>query len=109
MTRTDVPAQDVLDLLALETTLDDQPSRAVHGAAGTHFGEHVLDDVLRLPVHTPADLGDVGEDGLLALAHDLRGRDREPLAGGLQELGVRGVQLGVEAVKELKSAGANEC
>ena len=88
---TDVPTQNVFDLLLLEATLDDKATGAVNGASGTHFREHVLDDVLRLPMHTSADLGDVGEDGLLALSHDLRGRDREPLACGLQERGVRGV------------------
>ena len=58
--------------------------------------------MLRLPVHTFADIGDVGEDGLLVtFTHDLWRGDGVPLASGSEEGGVRGVQLGVETVKEL--------
>ena len=89
---TDVSAQNVLDLLLLETTLDDKAPRAVDGAGGTHFREHVLDDMLWLPVHTFADIGDVGEDRLLvSFTEDLRGRDGVPLAGGREEGRVRSV------------------
>ena len=48
--------------------------------------------MLRLPVHTFADIGDVGEDRLLvSFAEDLRGRDGVPLAGGGEEGRVRSV------------------
>ena len=100
--RTDVTTQNVLDLLLLETTLDDKAPRAVDGAGGTHFREHVLDDVLGLPVHTFADVGDVGEDGLLvAFTCELRRRNCVTFAGGGKECGVRGMELSVESVKEL--------
>ena len=92
----------MLDLLLLETTLDDKASRAVDGAGGTHFREHVLDDVLGLPVHTFADVGDVGEDGLLvAFTCELRRRNCVTFASGGEECGVRGVKLSVESVKQL--------
>ena len=58
--------------------------------------------MLRLPVHTFADIGDVGEDRLLvAFTENLRGCDGVPLAGGGEEGRVRGMQLAVEPAKEL--------
>src|SRR5690242_16176792 len=60
-----VPPQHVLDLLLLETTLDDQAARTVDGTAGTQFSEQELSDVLVGTLHPLANLGDVGEDGLL--------------------------------------------
>ena len=81
-TRTDVTTKDVLDLLLLEATLDDQPTGAVHGTGGTHFCEHVLDNMLGLPVHPLADVGDVGKDRLLVpFSVDRGGRDGVPLSG----------------------------
>ena len=95
----------MFDLLLLEATLDDKTTRTINGAGGTHFREHVLDNMLRLPVHTFADIGDVGEDRLLvAFTKNLRGCDGVPLAGGGEEGGVRGMQLAVEAAKELHMA-----
>ncbi len=102
--RTDVATQDVLDLLLLETTLDDKTSGAVDGAGRTHFRKHVLDDVLGLPVHTFANVGDVGEDRLLvAFTCELRRRDCVTFAGGGKEGGVGSVKLRVESVQELKN------
>ena len=93
----------MLNLLLLETTLDDKASGAVDGAGGTHFREHVLDDVLGLPVHTFADVGDVGEDRLLVtFTCELRRRDSVTFAGGSEECGVGGMELGIESVKELE-------
>ena len=95
----------MLDLLLLEATLDDETTRAVDGTSSTHFGEHVLDDVLWLPVHTLADIGDVGEDGLLvAFTQDLRRCDCVTLAGGREEGGVGSVKLAVETMEELGRA-----
>ena len=89
---TDVPTQNVFDLLLLEATFDDKTPRTVDGSGRTHFCEHVLDDMLRLPVHTFADIGDVRKDGLLvSFTKDLRRRDGVPLAGGREEGRVRSV------------------
>lgn len=101
--RTDIATQDVFYLFALESTLDDQTTRAIYRAASTHFGEHVLDDVFWLSMHTSADFSDVGEDGLLAFSHDLWCRNRESLARRLEECWVRSMQLAVEAVQQLKA------
>jgi len=69
----DVLAQHVLQLLRLETTLDDQTSGACGRAARTQFGEQECGDVLLGPLHTLADLWEVGENGLLiAFSHALR-------------------------------------
>lgn len=43
---TDISSQDVLNLLLLETTLDDQTPATVDTAAGTQFGEQELHDVV---------------------------------------------------------------
>ena len=89
---TNVPTENVFDLLLLEATLDDKTTRTINGAGGTHFCEHVLDNMLRLPVHTFAYVGDIGEDRLLvSFTEDLRGRDGVPLAGGREEGRVRSV------------------
>lgn len=78
--RTDVSPQDVLDLFLLETTLDDQPAGAVDGTCCSHFGEHELDDVLGLAMHSFADIGDVCKDCLfVSFSHDRRGCDCVPL------------------------------
>ena len=95
----------MLDLFLLEATLDDETTRTVDGTSCTHFCEHVLDDVLGLPVHTLADIGDVGEDGLLvAFTQDLRRRDCVTLAGGCEEGGVGSMKLAVETMEELGRA-----
>lgn len=92
----------MFDLLLLETTLDDKTARAIDGPCSTHFCKHVLDDVLRLPVHTLADIGNVGEDGLLVtFAHDLRRCDGVTPASRCEESGVGCVQLAIEPVEEL--------
>ena len=102
MRPTNIPPQHVLDLLLLEATLDNQTARPVDGAGGTHFCEHVLDDVLGLAMHTLANVGDVREDGLLvSFTEDLRRRDRVPLPCGREQCGVGCVQLAVEPVKKL--------
>ena len=99
---TDVPTEDMLDLLLLEATLDNETAGTVDRAGGTHFREHVLDDVLGLAMHTLANVGDVREDGLLvSFTKDLRRRDRVPLPCGREQCGVGCVQLAVEPVKKL--------
>ena len=93
----------MLNLLRLEHALDDKTARAVDRTGRTHFGKHELDDVLRLSVHTLADFGDVGEDGLLvSFAQHLRWRDGVTLACRIPQRWVCRVQLGVEAIEELR-------
>ena len=103
---TDVSTKDVLDLLLLETTLDDETAGTINGPGSTHFSEHVLYDVLRLPVHAFADVGDVGKDGLLVtLTHDLGWRDSVTFAGRCEKSGIRCVELTEEPVEELRASG----
>jgi hypothetical protein len=45
---TDVPSQDILDLLLLETTLDDEPACTVYASCRAHFGEQELNNMFRL-------------------------------------------------------------
>jgi hypothetical protein len=59
-----VPPEHVLDLLLLETALDDEAAGAVDGAGRAQLGEEELCDVLVGTLHALGDLGDVGEDGL---------------------------------------------
>merc|ERR1712029_1156138 len=59
-----VATKNVLDLLLLETTLDDEATGTVHGTGGTQFSEQELCHVFVSTLHTLADFGDVGEDGL---------------------------------------------
>jgi hypothetical protein len=71
-----VPPEHVLNLLLLEATLDDQPAVASDGTAGTQLGEQELCNMLLGTLHALANLGDVGEDGLLvAFAKTLRWGD----------------------------------
>ena len=82
---TDVLPQNGLKLLLLEATLDNQPTGAIHGTRGTHFCEHVLDDMLGLPVHPLADIGDVGKDGLfVSFSQDLRGCNGVTFSSGVE-------------------------
>jgi hypothetical protein len=60
-----VPPEHVLNLLLLEATLDDQPAVTSDGTAGTQLSEQELCDVLLGTLHALADLGNVGENGLL--------------------------------------------
>ena len=99
---TDVPTEDMLDLLLLEASLDNETAGTFDRAGGTHFREHVLDDVLGLAMHTLADIRDVCEDGLLiAFTQNLGRRNRVPLPCGREQCGVGCVQLAVEPVKKL--------
>ena len=62
---TNIPPEDVLNLLLLESTLDDQSPRTIDGTTRTQLGEQELCDVLVCSLHTLADVGNVGKDGLL--------------------------------------------
>lgn len=100
---TDVFSDNVLDLLLLETTLDDQPSASVNGTAGTQLGKKIGGKMLLGSLHTLRNIGDVGKDGFsVAFSHAL-GR------GDLVALGswgsVVGVSLG-ELVEEARKKHA---
>lgn len=70
-----VTTQDSLDLLLLETTLDDQALGSINGSRGSQLGKQELNNVLGLTMHPLADIGNVGKDSLLVtIAHD-RGRN----------------------------------
>jgi hypothetical protein len=96
-----VPPEDVLNLLLLETTLDDQTAGAVNGTASTQFGEQELGNVLVGTLHPLANLGDVGEDGLLvSFTETLRRRDLVALDAVAGEIGMLRVEEGEESVQE---------
>jgi hypothetical protein len=46
--RTNISSQDVLDLLLLKTTLNDETTCTVYTTSGTHFGEEKLYDMFGL-------------------------------------------------------------
>lgn len=74
MALTNVSAQNVLNLLLLEATLDDKASATVDGTRGTQLSEQELGNVLIGTLHALADLGNVGEDGLLVTFTQTLGR-----------------------------------
>jgi hypothetical protein len=59
-----VPPEHILDLLLLETTLDDQAARSVDGTGCTQLSEQELSHMLVRSLHPLGDLGNVREDGL---------------------------------------------
>lgn len=96
-----VPPENVLDLLLLETTLDNETARTVDGTTGTQFGKQELGDVLVGTLHPLANLGDVGEDGLLvSFTETLRWRDLVALDAVTGEVGVLRVEESEESVQE---------
>jgi hypothetical protein len=96
-----VTPENVLNLLLLESTLDDEAARTVDGTAGTQFGEQELGDVLVGTLHPLANLGNVGEDGLLvAFTETLRGRDLVALDAVAGEIGMLRVEEREEAVQK---------
>jgi hypothetical protein len=88
--RTDVSSQNVLNLLLLKSALDDQPSRTVYGPRGAHLSKEKLDYMLGLPMHSLADLGNVGEYGFfIALPVNGWWSNRVSFPGGIQQRRVR--------------------
>lgn len=97
--RTDVSSQDILDLLLLEPTTDDQPPAAVHAARGAHLREHKRNDVLGLAVHAPTDITNVCEYGtLVSIPMDRGRRESVPLRTGERESGVCGVERAEKSI-----------
>lgn len=69
----DVATQHVLDLLGLETALDDQLLVTVHGATGTQLGQQEIEQMLGQAMQGFRNVHEVGEGGLLgAHAQHLR-------------------------------------
>lgn len=102
---TDISPQDVLNLLLLEATLDDQPSRSVYTAGRPQLSEQELCHMLVRSLHTLAYLSDVGEDGLLVpFAKTLRRRDFVAPRSTRQQVGVVVVQQGEKSRKEERVA-----
>jgi len=95
---TDISSQNVLQLLLLETTLDNKLTLTSDGTRGTQFGEQELSNVLIGSLHAATDFGNVGKNGLLvSFAQALRGRDLVRLAAARGKIGVVVVELGEEA------------
>jgi len=59
-----IPPQHVLDLLLLESALDDQSLTPVHTSASSQLSEQELRDVFVVSLHALADLGDVCKNRL---------------------------------------------
>lgn len=73
---TDILSEHILDLLLCISPLHHQSLRTVHGPLRAQLRIQELNDVFGLAVHPSADIGDVGEDGLLrAFSGDLRRDD----------------------------------
>lgn len=103
--RTNVPTKDVFDLFLLEATFDNQTARSIHRPSCTHFGEHELNDMLWLSVHSFADIRDVSKDRfLVSFSHDLWGSNGVALCTGREEGGIRGVKLAIEPFEELSNS-----
>ncbi|KAI6768341.1 hypothetical protein HG530_006350 [Fusarium avenaceum] len=98
---TDVFSDDVLNLLLLETTLDDQSSATVYGTTGTQLSEQVSSNVLLSSLHALADIGNVGEDSLsVAFSHTLRRGNLVALCSGGNVVGVPLSELVEETSEE---------
>ena len=96
-----VPPENVLNLLLLETTLDDQTAGTVDGTAGSQFGEQELSNVLVGTLHPLANFGDVGEDSLLvSFTETLRWRDLVALDAVASKIGMLRVEESKESVQE---------
>lgn len=96
-----VSPQDVLDLLLLETTLDNETAGAVNGTTRTQFGEQELGNVLIGTLHPLTDLGDVGKDGLLvSFTETLRWRNLIALDAVAGKIGMLRVEEREESVEK---------
>lgn len=97
-TLTNISSQNILQLLLLETTLDDKLTLTGNGTRGTQLGEQELSDVLVGSLHAATDFGNVCENGLLvSFAQALRRGDLVRLAAARGKIGVVVVELGEEA------------
>ena len=86
---TDVATKYVFDLFLLEATFDNKTTGPIHRPSRTHFGEHELNDVLWLSVHSFADIGNVCEYCfLVSFSHHLWGSDGVAFRVGREEGGV---------------------
>ena len=87
--RTNVTTKDIFDLFLLEATFDNQTARSIYRPSRTHLGEHKLNDVLWLSVHSFADIWDIGEDRfLVSFSHDLWGSNGVAFGAGREKGGI---------------------
>ena len=100
--RTDVTTKDIFNLFLLEATFDNQTARSIHRPSRTHFCKHKLNDVLWLPMHSFANIWDIGEDRfLVSFSHDLWGSNGVTFGAGREEGRIRCMKLAVKALKKL--------
>lgn len=99
---TNVTPQDVLQLLLLEATLDDQALASVDGTRSSQLRKQERSDVLLASLHLLADFADVDEDTLpVTFTHNLGRRDLVRLQAAItSELRVVSAEKGEEAVQE---------
>ncbi len=62
---TDILLEQILNLLLLEPTLDNQTLRSINRASRSHFSEQVLNDVLGLSAHSLTNITEIRECSLL--------------------------------------------
>jgi len=98
---TNVLAENVLDLLLVETTTEDETLSTVHRSLGTQLGVEEHEDVLGLTVETTADVDKVGKRRLLGSLTGNLGRNNGVPALLAGKLGVVEVEEGEEALQEL--------
>lgn len=100
-TLTDVFSDDVLNLLLLETTLDNQSSATINGTASTQLSKQIGGDVLLGSLHALADIGNVGENSFsVAFSHTLRRGNLVALCSSHNVVGVSLGELAEESRKE---------
>jgi hypothetical protein len=98
---TNVLAQNVLNLLLVETTTEDKTLGTVHGSLGTQLGIQEHEDVLGLTVETTANVDKVGKRSLLGTLTGNLGRNNGVPALLAGKLGVVEVEEGEEPLQQL--------
>mmetsp|Transcript_33891 Transcript_33891/g.79353 ORF Transcript_33891/g.79353 Transcript_33891/m.79353 type:complete len:306 (+) Transcript_33891:336-1253(+) len=96
-----VPADDLLDGLWRETTLDHHARRSINGTCGPHLSEHERVHMLRGSVECLANLAEIDQHHALGtFTHNLRRLDQEALAIS-RKLRIVGKQQAIHALEKL--------